>query len=210
MCLGGAAGYVVANSRAVSAGEPLYTKALTKGIASTSFIALALINGAATTAYGQAILAALVLSWIGDMLLLSRQSLYLLFGITAFFISHIAFTGAFAAKEISWTFFAAGLVVTGSLAGVILRWLWKHLVGVFAVAVPIYLAAIMLMVSMAVAASANSLPLTVTLAAVFFAASDVSVARDRFIEKDVLNKAWGLPLYYLAQILFAASVATVR
>ncbi len=210
LCLGGAAGYVVANSRAVSTGESLLAKAMMKGISSTSFVALALINGAAATAYGRAILAALVLSWLGDILLLSRQSTYLLLGIAAFFVAHIAYIAAFATREFSFTAMGFGLFVTGLLAVLILRWLWKHLIGVFVFAVPVYLAAIMLMVSAGIAASVDSLPLAVALAAIFFAASDISVARDRFIERDVLNKAWGLPLYYLAQLLFAASVASVR
>ncbi len=140
------------------------------------------------------------------MLLLSRRSVYLLRGIAAFFVAHLAFIAAFAIREFSFATVAAGLVVTGPIAVLIIRWLWKHLIGVFVIAVPVYLGAIMLMVSMAVAVSAESMPLTVALAALFFAASDISVARDRFVERDFLNKAWGLPMYYIAQILFAMSV----
>jgi len=39
-----------------------------------------------------------------------------------------------------------------------------------------------------------------------FAASDISVARDRFVAPAFINRAWGLPLYYVAQISFALSV----
>jgi len=63
------------------------------------------------------------------------------------------------------------------------------------------------MVSSAIAASASAVPATVAVGAVAFALSDVSVARDRFIERNVFNKAWGLPLYYFAQVIFAVSVA---
>jgi len=76
--------------------------------------------------------------------------------------------------------------------------------------VPLYLAAIMIMVSLAVAASVAALPPIVAIGAVAFALSDVSVARDRFIERDVVNKAWGLPLYYFAQVIFAVSAAGLR
>jgi uncharacterized membrane protein YhhN len=93
---------------------------------------------------------------------------------------------------------------------VILRWLWPFLRGPYRFAVPLYLAAIMVMVSLAVAASVAALPPIVALGAVAFALSDISVARDRFIERDVFNKAWGLPLYYLAQVIFAISVAGSR
>jgi hypothetical protein len=41
------------------------------------------------------------------------------------------------------------------------------------------------------------------LAAVAFYLSDISVARDRFAQAGFGNRLWGLPLYYLAQLLFA-------
>ena len=44
------------------------------------------------------------------------------------------------------------------------------------------------------------------LAAVAFFCSDLSVARDRFVAPGFANRAWGLPLYYAAQLAFAWSV----
>jgi uncharacterized membrane protein YhhN len=52
-------------------------------------------------------------------------------------------------------------------------------------------------------------PATVALGAIAFTASDVSVARDRFVRNDFFNRAWGLPLYYCAQLLIALSPAAV-
>jgi hypothetical protein len=43
--------------------------------------------------------------------------------------------------------------------------------------------------------------------AVAFTASDISVARDRFMQHGFANRAWGLPLYYLAQVMLALSAA---
>ena len=43
--------------------------------------------------------------------------------------------------------------------------------------------------------------------AVLFFLSDLGVARDRFVSPGVWNRAVGLPLYYGAQLLLAASVA---
>jgi hypothetical protein len=37
--------------------------------------------------------------------------------------------------------------------------------------------------------------------------SDLSVARDRFVAPGFVNRAWGLPTYFAAQLLLAASVA---
>jgi hypothetical protein len=40
-----------------------------------------------------------------------------------------------------------------------------------------------------------------------FAISDLSVARERFIAPTFANLAWGLPLYFAAQLAIGASVA---
>jgi hypothetical protein len=42
-------------------------------------------------------------------------------------------------------------------------------------------------------------------AAVLFYLSDLSVARDTFVAPGFVNRAWGLPLYYGAQLIFACS-----
>ncbi len=84
----------------------------------------------------------------------------------------------------------------------LIRWLWTYLAGADRYAVLIYTAAITVMVSLAAA----TLSPLIGVAAGMFAISDISVARDRFIERSVANKMWGIPLYYLAQVLFAASI----
>jgi uncharacterized membrane protein YhhN len=42
--------------------------------------------------------------------------------------------------------------------------------------------------------------------AVGFAVSDAAVFRHRFVAAGLSNKLWGLPMYYAAQLLLAASV----
>jgi hypothetical protein len=64
------------------------------------------------------------------------------------------------------------------------------------------------MVVCAIGAAAAGAPLAAAVGAVLFAASDVSVARDRFVGAGFSNRLWGLPLYVGAQLLLAASVAT--
>lgn len=199
--LAGSAAYIIARWKENGAAA-----AIAKAIASSAFIALAIVNGAMETSYGQLILAALIFCWLGDMLLLSLKSSFLLAGIAAFFVAHVVFAIAFANNRLN---FAAGAVALAlvAIAGIfVTRWLWKYLNGFYRVAVPLYLIAIASMVILAVAASAESFPPTVAIGAIAFAVSDISVARDRFIEKSITNKAWGLPLYYFAQILLAASV----
>jgi uncharacterized membrane protein YhhN len=43
--------------------------------------------------------------------------------------------------------------------------------------------------------------------ALLFFASDLAVARDKFIAKTFANKAWGLPAYYAGQLAIAWSLA---
>ena len=201
VCIAAAFGCVIADRKKLHA-----TAVAAKVTASTCFVLLAFFVGAAETGYGRAIITALLLSWLGDVLLLSQRSPFLLAGIAAFFLAHIGFAIAFAMNKISTPILAVSLTA-GVVAGILLlRWLWNYLHGAYRWAVPLYILAIVIMVS--IAASAVSLPTGVALGGVAFAISDVAVARDRFVEHNGFNKAWGLPLYYFAQILFAASAGT--
>ncbi len=201
ICLANAALYIVAewsNWRTI--------RWLAKMSASSAFVIIAIANGAAGSAYGRLILLALIFSWIGDALLLSLQSKFLLGGIAAFFFAHVAFGVAIASQPLDNMWLAISLAILCAAALAFLRWLWKYLAPFYRVAVPVYLAAISVMASLAIAASVVSMSPLLAIAAITFTASDVSVARNRFVERTIANKVWGLPLYYLAQLLFAVSV----
>ena len=98
---------------------------------------------------------------------------------------------------------AAALVA----AAVVLRWLWPRL-GSMRIPVIGYVAVITAMVLGGVAVRNASL--LATAGAIAFYASDLAVARDKFVVKDVWNRAIGLPLYYGAQLLIAWSVVAGR
>jgi uncharacterized membrane protein YhhN len=200
ICLVLAAGYVFASWR----GKPLVA-GLSKAAASTSFVVLSLTSGALGSIYGKYVLIALVLSWIGDVCLISRRSKFLLAGIGAFFIAHVAYIVAFTQMSFEISYLIIAIVFTTVAGFLILRWLWTYLKGVYRVAVPAYLLVMAIMASVAIGVSAVPI---IGIGAILFAVSDVSVARDRFVSRDIANKAWGLPLYYIAQLLFASSVIT--
>jgi uncharacterized membrane protein YhhN len=85
---------------------------------------------------------------------------------------------------------------------------WKRLaphVGDMAGPIVAYLAVITVMVVMAFAACGAGATILIPVGAVSFYASDIAVARDRFVAPGVANRVWGLPLYYLAQVLLAAT-----
>lgn len=67
-----------------------------------------------------------------------------------------------------------------------------------------YLALIALMTAAGVAIF--QLRPTAGIGAVAFMASDIAVAMDQVIRPATVNRLWGLPVYYLSQILIAWSV----
>lgn len=181
-----------------------------KVVASTAFIAIAAVNGAAASFYGRAILAALVFSWVGDVLLLSARNSFLTAGIAAFLLAHFAFAAAFMSLGADLKALAAAFLIMSLFGVVMLRWLWQHLDGFYRFAVPVYVLAIVLMTSLAAAVSAAAGSYAALASAIIFTVSDVAVARDRFVRRSIVNKVWGLPLYYTAQIVFAVSILYYR
>ncbi|MFZ0493262.1 MAG: lysoplasmalogenase family protein, partial [Acidimicrobiia bacterium] len=85
-------------------------------------------------------------------------------------------------------------------------WLYPHLDRAMVGPVVAYVAVISVMV---VTAAASTAPVVI-LGAVAFYFSDLSVARDRFVAPGFVNRVWGLPLYYGAQLLLAWSVILTR
>ena len=149
------------------------------------------------------VVAALAFSWIGDVLLVSRTKTSLIAGIGAFLIAHLAYTAAFSTMPLNTWGLAAGFIAWTFVAVLLILWLWLHLDEHYRIAVVVYSIAIVMMVSFAAA----TLSPLIAVAACMFAFSDISVARDRFVEHSISNKIWGIPLYYLAQLLFAISVS---
>lgn len=201
-CLVACGALVAAEFRDWRAGRAIF-----KTIASTAFLALAIQLDAMASTYGQLILAALVLSWVGDVFLLSQRSRLFLMGITSFLLAHVVFSIAFATRPLHGTALLVGLVLMGGVGAGVLAWLWKHLSSFYRIAVSAYVAAIVVMCGLAISVSAASGAWLLALGALAFAVSDISVARDRFVAHRFVNRLWGLPLYYVAQIILAFSVS---
>jgi uncharacterized membrane protein YhhN len=202
-CLLAVCGLVFADRKNLSA-----VRWLAKLAASTAFVLVALSLGAATSTYGQLVLLALVLSLIGDAFLLSDRSAAFLSGLGAFLLAHVAFSVAFAAGALSTTAFFVSLVGAATVGVITLRWLWGRLDAALKVAVAAYVGTIVAMCTLAIANCAASRSWLAAVGAVAFAASDISVARDRFVVSEFLNRAWGLPVYYCAQLLLAWSITS--
>jgi len=182
---------------------------LAKPLASTGFLLTALAAGALSSAYGRAVLVALVLSWLGDVLLIPKQSRRaFLAGLASFLLGHVAYAVAFLLRGIDpeASVVAAALVAVPSLA--VLRWLWPFVPDRMRVPVVAYVGVISLMVVCALGVAGFRAHTSIALGALAFYASDLAVARQRFVAESFTNKLWGLPLYYGAQLLLASTAGT--
>ena len=73
----------------------------------------------------------------------------------------------------------------------------------------VYLCVIGVMVVAAISAVVAGTHWLIAAGAIGFALSDLSVARDQFVRPALINRVWGLPLYFASQMMIAASVALV-
>jgi uncharacterized membrane protein YhhN len=184
--------------------DSVRAKYVLKPLASAGFLGAAIASGALATAYGLAVLAALLLSWLGDVFLLSRQASLFLAGLASFLLAHVAYGVAFTlhGQDPLWFLIALGALIIP--AAVVARWLRPHVTPRMKWPVGAYIAMITLMLALALGTRQT----VIGSGALAFYISDISVARDRFVHRSFVNRLWGLPLYYLAQLLLAATVAS--
>jgi uncharacterized membrane protein YhhN len=155
----------------------------------------------------------LIFGAIGDVALLGRSTRAFVGGLAAFLVGHLAYVIAFAQLESPayWIIYAGRIGMIAIAGGAFsLRWLWPHL-GKLKTPVVLYVIAIVLMVLGAFSIrSTGGLPAPerelLALGAALFFLSDLAVARERFVARDFKNKLYGLPAYFVAQLLIASAI----
>jgi len=186
-----------------------FWRVVAKLSASTCFVLIAISLGAYRSTYGRFILGALLLGWLGDALLLSRAAPAFMGGLAAFLLSHVLFAAAFVSGAFSAQAMGTAAVLAVAFGAVILRWLLPHTPKEFKAPVVAYVVVILAMCVAAAGCAFASQRWAVLVGALLFTASDISVARDRFVQQDYVNRLWGWPTYFVAQIVLAWTVATV-
>ncbi len=205
VCAAAVAGLVVAEYRDWRGGMWL-----AKPLASAAFIWLGLAVGALDSGYGRLVLLALVLCLLGDILLIPRDRPKVFrAGVFAFLLGHVAYSAAFLSRPLAPGGLLAGAIILGVVIAAVLRWLGKSLPADMVAAVRTYMLVIGVMAALACGVTAAGGPWAVAVGALAFTASDISVARDRFVRHQFVNRAWGLPLYYAAQLLLATTPALI-
>ena len=175
-----------------------------KMTASTVFVLFAVYLDALESVHGQALMVALICSWVGDLLLLSGKSRWFLYGLVSFLLAHIAFALCFIQRGIDTGQLLLPGAGVGLLVLVISYWLLPHVEHEMKLPVLGYMAAIVVMVILAFATHHHLPNAAIPVAACLFLVSDLFVARDRFIKKEAWNRIIGTPLYFGAQMIFAA------
>lgn len=198
LCVGFVGLLLVAEYIARSGG-PRWGTWVAKPLASTCFVGY----GLSAEHSPPALKAALILCWLGDVLLIpkGRKDTFLV-GIIAFLLGHVAFAVGFWQVPVHQGAVALAALPLCLVGGGVWYSTRKDIPSTLLGAILAYIAVITVMVASAIGAvSAGSLPLWTALGAVAFALSDVSVALDRFKKLGFWNRAWGLPLYFAAQII---------
>lgn len=201
VCALAVAALLVAERRESQAG-----KWCAKPVASAAFIAVAVSAGALDSDYGRLILLGLGLCLLGDLLLIPEGRLAVFrAGVFAFLAGHVAFAAAFLTQPRSMPWLAVAAVALGLVLAGVWRWLGPKLPADMRLPVQAYFVVIGVMTALACAVSGAGGPPVVAAGAIAFTTSDIAVARDRFVRQEFANRAWGLPLYYLATVLLALS-----
>jgi uncharacterized membrane protein YhhN len=181
---------------------------LAKPLASTGFLLTAVAAGALSNAYGRVALVALALGWLGDVWLIPKESrAAFLAGLGSFLLGHLAWAVAFVLRGIDPAASAIGAALVAVPSTLALRWLWPWVPQRMQVPVAAYVAVISLMVVCALGVADFRHQTAIALGALAFYASDLAVARQRFVAESFTNKLWGLPLYYGAQLLLASTAS---
>ncbi len=179
-----------------------------KPLASTGFLGVALAAGALDSRYGMVVLLALVLCWLGDVLLLWHAEAPFRAGLVSFLLGHVAFVAAFALRGVDALWLLAAAVGVAPIGWAALAWLRPHLPDSMRVPVLAYVVVISTMVAFAFGVFPTA-GLALLAGALFFYVSDLAVARDRFVAPGFGNRLWGLPLYYGGTLLLATTAGGV-
>lgn len=190
--------------------------ALSKTLSSLLFLGAGLLWPTQDLGYGGWIRAGLVLSLLGDLFLLGESKRALGAGIAAFLSAHVCYFVALAPRAelgglspLTGALLAAPLLLAGGAA---LRASWPKL-GRLAAPASLYFLLLSALAWLALAHWAGQPrepgAALIGLGLGLFFVSDLAVARHRFVVKSFRNKLWGLPAYYAAQHLLAASQAWV-
>lgn len=177
------------------------------------YVIAAVLQPHPVQSYYYLVLGGLVLGLVGDLCLALKGNAPFKAGLVAFLLGHILYIVAFAGltRPSDWLT-PAHLVIAAVGAGVF--WWLRPRLGAMLIPVCLYIVVISVMLAAAWVSFGNpELPgsgaVTLFIGALCFYASDIFVARDKFVKNQFANRLLGLPLYYAGQFLIAFSTGLV-
>lgn len=164
--------------------------------------------------YATLVLVGLFFSLIGDVLLTQRNSeMAFQLGGFSFLITHVLYTISFVwtiskLKKANWNWILIFSIGIAICTGGVLMWLIPKTPKHFLPLILSYTFVISVMVALSPGGEslANTNTKIRVMAAVLFYLSDLTVAKDRFVKHELVNRLIGLPLYFVAQLMFASSI----
>ena len=179
-------------------------RAAVKPLASLGFLGLALAVGALESTWGILLLVGLAFCAAGDLFLINRARGFFLAGLAAFLTGHFFYCAAFLIRGPAPVPVLIAAFLLTLPAALVWRWLQPHLADGMRTPVLAYLIVISLMLVLSIGVQSTGVPGRIVAGALAFYLSDLAVARDRFVSPGFGNRLWGLPLYYLGQLLIAS------
>jgi len=183
---------------------------IAKPLATATLIALVARHATRTAKLRAAVLAGLLCSLVGDVLLMLSPQLFVA-GLIAFLLAHLCYLRAFSI-DAHWFGDRIALVVLAAIGAGVLAGLWSALPAALKAPVLAYVVVIVAMAAQAFArrrAHPSRATKAAAIGAALFVASDALLAINRFRTPIPLAPLWVLATYWLAQWGIAQSVRGV-
>jgi uncharacterized membrane protein YhhN len=126
-------------------------------------------------------------------------------GLLSFLFAHAAYIAAFYGLGVKRRWLLASVLPVAGVSLAAALWMSPYVPPEMLLPVRVYTVVISVMLILAIGVRGAGGSLLVSVGAALFYLSDLSVAAGQFVQTDFPNYVWGLPFYYLGQILLASS-----
>ncbi len=170
-------------------------------VASTAFVAIAVVGGGLRSRYGYLMLAALVLCWLGDY----AGPLNFLLGVTFFLFAHLAIIGACFVLGLHARRVAVAACFSVGLSAAVLAWLIPTIPVGERAHIVAYVIVITSMCFCVMGTRVSPSARLLRFGAICFYLSDFLLAITMYVKSGDIFTVVGYPLYYTSCVLFALS-----
>ena len=179
---------------------------LAKGLAPLGFVGTAIVAGATGAAWSTLVLFGLALAACGDLALAGTGKRSFIAGMGFFALAYALYSAAFTLRGFEPSAFTVTAPAAVFIAGAVWTLLRAHVPAALRLPIAVYLVIIGSMLATGVATAVTHRAWMLGVGVALVVASDIAVARERFVSHAFINKLLGLPAYYVGQTLIALSL----